>query len=98
MASVTQNSLHIASRVCAGALGGYAFTWGFIALGAMGLFALGMELDEASSLVSMLGFVLFLVMFCWAFISPNLVKVWGVLAGGGAVMTLAGWLLSRTLA
>ena len=86
MASVLHASRQLTSRVLAGTLGGYAFTWGFIALGAMLLFAVGMDFDEASSLVSMLGFLLFLAMFCWAFISSSLARVWGVLVGGGAAM------------
>ncbi len=97
MASTTHSARHVASRVAASTLGGYAFTWGFIALGATLLFASGMDLEEASSLASMLGFLIFLLAFCWAFISPSLSRVWAVLAGGGASMTLAGWLLSRAL-
>lgn len=97
MASASNSSWHVASRVAASTLGGYAFTWGFIALGAMLLFAVGMSLDEASSLASMLGFLVFLAVFCWAFIAPSLARVWWVLAGGGGLMSLAGWWLSRVL-
>lgn len=42
-------------RVAAAVVGGYAFTWGFIALGAMALFAAGMDLAEARNLFYMLG-------------------------------------------
>lgn len=89
--------LSIGSRILAATLGGYALTWGFIALGAMALFAGGMDLGEAQALVFLLGFLLFLAAFCWAFACRSLARVWGVLAGGGGVMTLAGWLLSRVL-
>ncbi len=97
MAAHTHTSWHIASRVAAGVLGGYAFAWGFVAVGAMLLFAAGMPFEEATSLVMMLGFVVYLIVFCWGFVAARLARVWWVLAGGGAAMTLAGWLLSRAL-
>jgi hypothetical protein len=46
----------------------------------------------------MLGFLVFLAAFCFAFIAARLARVWTVLAGGGALMSLAGWWLSRGLA
>jgi len=85
------------SRVCAGILGSYLFTWGFIALGATSLLAAGLRFHEATDLAAMLGFLVFLAAFCFAFIA-NLARVWLVLVGGGALMTLAGWWLSRSLA
>lgn len=88
---------HVISRIGAGVLGGYAFTWGFIALGAALLIAGGTEFHEASSLTSMLGLLIYLFVFCWSFIAARLAVVWLVLAGGGAFMTLAGWWLSRSL-
>ena len=90
MATATQSSWHVFSRVCAGIFGSYAFTWGFIALGASSLIAAGTEFHEASSLASMLGFLIYLAAFCWAFIAASLVRVWVVLAGGGALMTAGG--------
>lgn len=97
MASHSHTSWHIASRVAASVLGGYAFTWGFVAVGAMLLFAAGMPFEEATSLVMMLGFVVYLIVFCWACAAARLTRVWWCLAGGGAAMTLAGWLLSSAL-
>jgi hypothetical protein len=91
----TQSSWHILSRVCASILGSYAFTWGFIALGASSLIVSGTGFHEASSLTSMLGFLIYLCAFCWAFIAASVSRVWIVLAGGGALMTLAGWWISR---
>ena len=87
----------VSSRICAGIVGSYAFTWGFIALGVSSLIVCGVEFHEASSLVSMLGFLVFLWAFCWAFISASLAHVWALLAGGGALMTLAGWWLTRLI-
>lgn len=95
MATPSQSAWHIASRIGAGVLGSYVFAWGFIALGAASLIAAGTEFHEASSLVSMLAFVLFLVTFCWAFIAKSLVLVWGVLGWGGALMALSGWWIAH---
>jgi len=98
MATTTQSSWHVLSRVCASIFGSYLFTWGFIALGATALLAAGLEFHEATDLVSMLGFLIFLTAFCFAFIAASLARVWLVLGGGGALMSLAGWWLSRSLA
>jgi len=97
-ATTTQSSWHVLSRICAGILGSYLFTWGFVALGATALLAAGLGFHEATDLVSMLGFLIFLTAFCFAFIAASLTRVWLVLAGGGALLTFAGWCLSRSLA
>lgn len=98
MAAVTtQSHWHIASRVCASLLGSYAFTWGFIALLATTLLSAGLEFHEATDLAYMLGFVVFLGAFCFAFVAQSLTRVWIVLAGGGVSMTLVGWWLSKSL-
>jgi hypothetical protein len=86
------------SRICAGTLGSYAFCWGFVALGGASLIAAGVEFHEATSLVSMFAFLIYLVTFCWAFIASSLVLVWGVLAWGGALMALAGWWITNLIA
>lgn len=98
MAAVSDPSWRVASRVAAGVLGAYAFAWGFVALGAMLLFAAGLDYYDASSLALMLAFLVYLASFCWAFVSRSVARAWAVLAGGGAAMTLAGWLLSLALA
>lgn len=85
----------IGSRILAGVFGAYAFTWGFIAVVSGGLLSAGVEFHEATDLAAMLGFLVFLAAFCFAFVASSLRKVWIVLAGGGAVMTLVGWWLSR---
>jgi hypothetical protein len=95
MTSRARTPLHIALRVAAAVIGGYAFTWGFIALGVPLLAAAGMRFGDANTLSAMLGFLVLLVAFCWAFSAPSLVRIWNVLAGGGALMTLAGWWFSR---
>ncbi|MET0378473.1 MAG: iron uptake protein [Spongiibacteraceae bacterium] len=91
------SSSHIASRVAASLLGGYAFSWGFTVFGITLLVWAGMSYHEAQTLVFMLAFLVFLVVFCWAFAAARVARVWGVLAGGGAAMTAAAWWLTRTL-
>ncbi len=78
----------ITARCAAALLGGYGFVWGFVTLGITAGMALGMEYDQAWILVMMLAFVLFLAMFLWAFAARSLRRVYFVLIGGGAVMTI----------
>lgn len=93
----TRTRAHVISRTAASLLGSYAFVWGFTSLGiALGV-STGMAYDEAQTLLFLLAFLVFLVCFCWAFAAAELVRVWAVLAGGGAFMTVAAWLLSRAL-
>ncbi len=88
---------HVVSRVAASLLGSYAFVWGLsslvIALGVV----LGAGYHEAQTLVYLLAFLVFLATFCWAFVEASLSRVWGVLAGGGVLMTGAAWLLARSV-
>lgn len=98
MPAVVFSRWHVTSRVLAGILGSYAFTWGFIALLAASLLSLGLEFHEATNLAAMLGFLVYLGAFCWAFVGARLARVWLILAGGGVLMTVAGWWLSHSLA
>jgi hypothetical protein len=88
---------HIANRVAASLLGGWAFVWGFSTLGITGLVALGQPYDEARTAVMLLAFLVFLTAFCWTFAAASVARVWAVLAGGAIVMTGAAWLLQRAL-
>ncbi len=85
--------LHLALRIAAALLGGYAFTWGLIALGMVSLFALGMEFHDAEQLSGIVGILFYLLVFLWAFAARSLRRVWAVLAGGGALMAGAAWLV-----
>jgi len=96
MRSASHSATHIVSRLCAGIVGSYAFTWGFIALLAGALLSLGFEFHEATDLAWMLGLLVYLVGFCFAFVAISLPRIWLVLGGGGALMTLTGWWLSRS--
>lgn len=89
--------LHILNRIAAAVLGGYAFTWGFMALATALLFAAGMEFHDAESLSSITGFLVYLALFLWAFASARLARVWLILAGSGALMTVAASLMQSLL-
>ena len=94
---VTASHIAIVSRIAASLIGGYAFVWGFTTLGiALGV-AAGMRYLEARTLMYLLAFVVFLVVFCWAFAAARLLRIWTVLAGGGVAMTGIAWALSRSL-
>lgn len=97
MAALTASRLNVVSRIAAGVLGGYAFSWGFIAL-AMGLlFAARMEFHDAETLSTIVGLLLFLAVFLWAFTARSVKTVWLVLAGGGALMAGAASLVQSAL-
>ncbi len=87
--------LSLGSRVLAGLLGSYVFTWGCVALVvALGLVQ-GMDYDEMLTLAYLLAFLVYLCAFLWAFAAASLLRVWLVLAGGGVAMSgAARWLTS----
>lgn len=87
----------LALRIGAAVLGGYAFCWGFIALALAGLHALGMPFHDAEHLSAMLGLVLYVTAFCWAFLTSSLAWAWWTLAGGGALLAGAASLLQIAL-
>ncbi len=78
--------LPLISRIGAAVLGGYAFCWGFIALGLSGFYAAGMAFHDAEHLSAILGVLLFLIVFLWAFSTPRVGRLWLVLLGGGGLM------------
>ena len=89
--------MNIALRIAAGMLGGYAFTWGFIALVITSLFAARLDFHDAETLATILGFLVFLVVFLWAFAARSVLRVWLVLAGGGALMVGGASLVQHAL-
>ena len=89
--------LSLIHRLAVALFGGYAFTWGLVAFGVAGLVALGVDFHEAETGVSLLAFLMFTALVLWAYATASLARVWAVLAGGGALMTLAAWLLQRAL-
>lgn len=96
-ATSARRNLAIASRVAASLLGGYAFTWGFTALGVAGLVALGVDFHEAETGGLLLAFLVLLGVLLWAFAASRVARVWAVLAGGGALMTALAWALQRAI-
>lgn len=97
MTPVVRSPLHLCARVIAAVIAGYGFTWGCTAFSAALLVAAGMDLKEAMSLATMLGFLVYLAVCCWAFAAKSLTRVWLALVGGGAAMTGLATLLSRAL-
>ena len=91
------NAAQVVNRVAASLFGGYAFTWGFTALGIAGLVALGADFHDAEKGVLLLAFLVFLAIFLWAYAAPSVVRVWVLFAGGGALMTAGAWLIQSLL-
>ncbi len=88
---------HMISRVAASLLGGWVFVWGLTVFGiTLGVWA-GADYHQMESLMYLLAFLVFLVVFCWAYAAASLKRVWLVLAGGGALMTGVAWLLIPSL-
>lgn len=87
----------IAGRIGVGLLGGWSFTWGFSVLGITALVALGQPYDEAHTAVMLLAFLVFLGVFCWSFTTGSVVRAWGALVGGAALMTGGAWLIQQAL-
>jgi hypothetical protein len=81
------------SRCAAAVFGGYLFVWGLVTLSIAGLAAGGMDYDQAWMLAMLLAFLVYLVVFLWAFAARRLLIVWLVLLGGGTAMTLGAQLL-----
>lgn len=94
---MSHSAPQVISRIAASLVGGYAFTWGFTVLSMVLLLSVGASYHLAQTAIYLLAFLVFLMAFCWAFAAARLAKVWGVLGGGGVVMTGAAWLLTRTL-
>lgn len=89
--------LSVIHRFVAALLGGYAFTWGFAALGVVVLVALGGDYHEAEKTLLLLAFLVFLPLFLWAFAAARLVRVWAVLGGGAVFMTAVAWWLQQSI-
>jgi len=56
-----------------------------------------LDFHEAEQAAMLLAFLVYLGMFLWAFAARSLMRIWAVLAGSGAAMTLAAWALPRGL-
>ncbi len=69
--------------------------WGFTTLGIVAAMAAGLSYGDAQTMIYLLAFLVFLAAFLWTFSARSMVRVWSVLAGGGALMTLVAWLLAR---
>lgn len=89
--------MRLASRIAAGLLGGYAFVWSFTALGITALVALGVDFHEAETAMLLLAFVVYLLLFLWAFCAARVARAWTLLGAGTVLMSAAAWLLQQAL-
>ena len=93
--SAQPSGLQIVSRVGAGLVGGWVFVGGFVMLGIASLLHAGLGYADAQTLAYLLAFLVYLGAFCWAFAAASVMRVWLLLAGGGAAMSALGWWLAR---
>ena len=77
--------LVLAFRLLSIVVGGYFLSAALTALGAAGLVSLGMDRSEAVVLMSMLGFIIYLLVLIWAFAERSLPRLLAVTLGGTAV-------------
>lgn len=89
--------LPVIGRFAGAILGGYVFTFGFVALTTLASHALGLRYFVAQTLAWLLCFLVYLATILWGFSERSLVRVWLVLAGGGLALSAAAWLLSRQM-
>lgn len=90
-------TFELISRIGAGLLGSFGFSWGFITLGTVLGVAVGFAYEEALTLLYLFAFLVFATAFCWSFTARSHFWVWAVLAGGGAAMTALAWIGLGTL-
>jgi len=94
---VRAQRLRIAARVGVAVLGGYAFTWGLVALSTALLFKAGMGFHDAEFLSTAIGLLVFLVALLWTIATRRLLLAAVLLAGGGALMAVAGSLVQASI-
>lgn len=95
--TLTRPRLQIPLRLLTALLGGYAFTWGFIACAVAALYTAGMAFHDGERLSYMLAFLLYPGLFLWAFATPRLGRAALVLFVGGGLMAGLGSLLQQRL-
>jgi hypothetical protein len=83
------------NRFAAAIIGGYLFAYGFTALATLAGFRVGLPYSEAQVLAWMLGAFVYLGAILWGFVPRSTMQAWFGLAGSGAAMGAAAWILSR---
>ncbi|KAF1702726.1 iron uptake protein [Pseudoxanthomonas kaohsiungensis] len=89
--------MRVAARVGAAVLGGYAFTWGLIALATALLSKAGMGFHDAEFLSSAVGLLVFLVALLWTMACRRVALAWALLLGGGAAMAALASLVQKSI-
>lgn len=90
-------ALPLLLRILAATVGGYLFCWGFMALALAGGHAAGLSFHDAEHLSAMLGMLVYLGVFLWAFAARSVGRVWVTLAAGAGLMAGAAALVQRAL-
>ena len=93
----SHKALGVLHRVLLSLIGSYLFTCSFIAFAIAVLVALGVGFHEAEAALMMIGFLLFLPLFLWAFSMQKLLKVWLVLVSGSSFMVAIAWGLQQMI-
>jgi hypothetical protein len=96
MTEAENSRASLVARIAGAVLGGYAFMWGFTTLTIAVALSLSYPYGEAQTLAYLFAFLVYLAVFLWAFTTRGVLRVWLVLAGGGASMTLIAWLMTRS--
>ena len=94
---ISHATLQTSNRIIAAIVGGYAFTWGFTALGIAVMVAMGIDFHEAETGMSLVAFLVFLGLFLWTFATASMIRVWLVLAVGATLMMVIALLLQNSL-
>lgn len=89
--------LSLTLRILSAILGGWTFSWGFVAFGSAALVGLGVEFHDAEIACLMLGLLVFLGLFLWSFATRSARRVFAVLFGGAVLFNAAALLLQRAI-
>lgn len=96
--ATSRSRRQIVLRVLAAMLGGYVFAWGTVALATCLLFAAKLDFHDAEFLGAFIGLLAYVTVFLWSIATQRLLRVWGVLLGGGLLMAAAASLIQTLLA
>ncbi|MDP5239274.1 iron uptake protein [Uliginosibacterium sp. 31-16] len=84
-------------RILAAILGGWAFSWSFVACSTTVLVGLGMPFHDAETASLMLGLLAFLTVFLWAFATRSALRVATALPVGALLFHVVALLLQRQI-
>lgn len=97
ISAIPSHHLALAARVLAASVGGYGFTWGFVALGISALSVFDVDFHDAESITLITAIFVYLCLFLWAFCAPSFVRVCTVLGVGTILMVGGAWGLQQAI-